>query len=663
VKRLPLFLFVIGVGAVCATGCRRAGSRAAGRRLVVIGFDGMDPALVRTWMAQGRLPNLRSLTATGGMYPLATTPSPEAASVWASFATGVNPGKHGIYGLLGRNGDRTPLLALFRRTEGRFLFDSLRLTGPSYTSLRGGTSFWVTAGQAGIRSSVLNVPMTFPPEAVPGGELLSGLPTPDLRGTLGTYAYYASDLDPRQQGPTPSGGILTRLVFEGDDAHTELPGPPNPLAGARRTDATLHLPLHVHWNRAGRTATIDIGDATVHLQEGEWSRWLDFDFRAGLLVHMSGVAQVYLASAESALRLYVSPINWNPKAPPAPMSWPASLSAALDDRLGPYRTLGWGEATWALNDGRLDERAFMDDVYRLLDDRTQLMLERIDHRQWDLLVGVIGAPDHVQHMLWRLTDPGHPMYDRDLAAKFGGAVEQVYRRCDAFVGEILARVGPDTPMLVVSGYGFHSFRRAVNLNTWLVDQGFMSLAGPTGAERPTLAGVYRGARFWDNVDWSRTRAYAIGFGQLYLNLAGRERGGIVRPGVNARDVEDDLIGRLLALTDPETGARVVSAVYKASDVYAGPHLDSAPDLQVGFAEGYRVSWQTVAGAVPDRVIEPNRQKWSGDHAGFDAASTGGFLISNRPLRAGSVSIMDIAPTVLAYFGVGIPEGLDGKALF
>jgi predicted AlkP superfamily phosphohydrolase/phosphomutase len=681
VKRAALTLLVVCLGAAA---CGR-GTPAFSQKLVVIGFDGMDAARVRRWMDQGKLPNLRKLVTTGGFYPLATTASPETAPAWSSFATGTNPGKHGMFGTLARDPATYALdPALFHTEPGRFLFGYLPIARPAFTTRRGGTPFWTVAGREGVRASVINVPMTFPPEELPNGELLSGLPLPDLRGTLGTFSYFATDLSGAQEGPSEYGGILKRLIFEGEDAQTELEGPPNPivaqpLAAARATPptndaqrmqrallesrASLRLPVAIHWNRAGRSATIDVGDTTVHLQEGEWSKWIDLDFEANLFVRLHGMAQLYLVAADKELQLYVSPINWRPDEPPAPMSWPHGFASDLYERLGPYRTLGWAEATWPLDENRIDERTFMDDLYRALDDRMQLILQRLDAHRWDLLVGVIGSTDRVSHMMWRLTDPSHPMYDRDLAAKFGDTIEDVYRRCDEFVGEVMSRLEPGTTVLVVSGYGFHSFRRAVNLNTWLVEQGFMVLKdAPRTARR--LTDVYAGGPLGAAIDWSRTRAYAAGFGQVYLNLQGRERHGIVAPGADARALLDDLSARLLALTDGKSGAHPVAAVYKAADIYRGPYLGQAPDLQVGFAEGYRVSWPTVGGDAPAGVIfYPNMEKWSGDHSSFDAADTGGLLISNRPLSAPSPRLVDIAPSVLKYFGLAVPSDMDGHAIF
>ena len=636
------------------------------QRLVILGFDGMDPGLTGRWIREGRLPNLKRLAERGGMYPLATTPSPESPTAWASFATGTNPGKHNIYDFLVRDAATyLPDLGMVRREPGRFLFDYFPYAKPKLVSLRGGTSFWVTAGRAGVRSTVLTVPVTFPPEDVPNGELLSGLPLPDIRGTMGTFYYFGTDLNPHDEGNTEFGGILKRLVFDRGVARSEIAGPPNPISRQRKNLGDLTIPFVVRWNRSVKSATIEIAGQSLRLEPGVTSRWIDLDFRVNFLVRLHGMAQMRLLRADDELRLYLSPINWKPDNPPLPISSPSSFSGDLFERLGYFRTLGWAEATWPLNEERIDEKTFMDDLYRAFDDRAQVILNCIDSRDWDLLVGVIESTDRVQHMMWRFLDPKHPMYDATLAAGFADSIERVYRRADQFVGEVLEHVEPGTIVMVVSDHGFHSWRKAVNLNTWLVEQGYLVLERQATAEKK-LDDLFGGGTFWENVDWNRTRAYAMGLGQIYLNVRGREGRGIVTPGAEAARLADEIGSRLLTLRDPDDGARIVRAVYRREAIYSGPYVENAAELQVGMEDGYRVSWQTALGGVPSGIVYPNRKKWSGDHGGFDYTTTAGVLISNQPVarqRQGSLSIMDIAPTVLRYFGIPVPDDIDGKPLY
>lgn len=684
-SRARPIVVTLGVLLALVAACRGPRPQLTDKRMVVLGFDGLDPDLLERWIADGRMPTFAALAARGGLHRLETTPSPETLPAWASFATGVNPGTHRIFSVLDRDpATYRPAFSLVRTVPGRFLFDYVPIARPRALSRRGGASFWVTAGQAGVRSSVLTVPGTYPPEAVPDGELLSGLPLPDVRGTLGTYQYYATDLSPYEEGRTQFGGILRRLAMDGDTARTELEGPPDPIVAQRiraleadsspdeaararladlRAAASLRLPMIVRWNRSApeRSATIEIQGRSHLLKPGQWTRWVPLTFRVNLLTRVRGTVRMYLAAAGDRLELYVSPVNWAPGDPPLPMSHPASFSADLEERLGTYRTLGWGEATWALNDGRMDEKTFIDDLYRAFDDRAQIILNRLGRRDWNLLVGVIDSTDRVQHVMWRLIDPAHPMYDPALAVTFGPAIERVYRRADQFVAQVLEMIDLDTPVLIVSGHGFHAWRRSVNLNTWLVREGYMTLRAEP-AEK-AIADLYGDGPFWEHVDWSRTRAYALGFGQIYLNLRGREGRGIVAPGAGAAALADELAAKLRALTDPDTGAMMVRAVYRRDDVYTGEHAADAADLQVGFADGYRVSWQTTVGGAPPGLVFDNMRKWSGDHGGYDYADTAGVLISTRPLAATPVRLVDVAPTVLAYFGVTPPAALDGRSIY
>ena len=661
-KRLVACVLTAAIAA--GTACSwTTGGPTFSQKLVILGFDGMDPDLAETWMKEGKLPNFAKLAAQGGLHRLETTHSPESPTAWASFATGTNAGKHNIYDFLVRDtATYLPDLAMVKREPPRFLFNYIPISRPKLTSTRGGTSFWVTAGRSGVRSSILTVPVTFPPEDVPNGELLSGLPLPDIRGTMGTFYYFATDLSRYEEGNTEFGGILKRLVFQNNSASAEIVGPPNPILRQQGTREDLTIPFTITWNHDARTANIEIQGQTIHLGERAWSRWVNLEFTVNLLVGVRGMTQFYLIKAGQDLQLYVAPVNWDPRNPPAPMSSPESFSGDLYDRLGPYRTLGWPEATWPLNEERIDEATFIEDLDRAFTDRAETILNRIDTANWNLLVGVIETTDRVQHMMWRLIDRQHPMYDPELARLHGRAIENVYRRADAFVGEVLQHLDPGTPVMIVSDHGFHSFRSAVNLNTWLVERGYMVLQGQVPGEKKLDDLFGGGGTFWENVDWSRTRAYAMGLGQIYVNLQGREGKGIV-PEHEYDQLLDSLIIDLLSFLDPTTQDRVVAGVYKRSEIYSGPYFHAAADLQVGLESGYRTSWQTALGGAPPNVIEPNMKKWSGDHGSSDYKDTAGILITNRKATAGPTRIIDIAPTVLKFFGLAIPADIDGRPLF
>jgi predicted AlkP superfamily phosphohydrolase/phosphomutase len=658
-------------------------ARRATQRVFVIGFDGMDPTLARKWMEAGRLPNLKRLAAEGTFSTLGSTQPSESPTAWSSFATGVNPGKHNIYDFLIRDLQTYfPDFNMVRRTPPEFLWGMIPTRRPKVESTRGGTSFWVHAGRDGIRSTVLTVPVTFPPEEIEHGAMLAGLPLPDIRGTLGTYYYWATDLSRYEEGNTEFGGILKRLVFDGDSAQTELVGPPNPIvrqqlrearAKTPLTDAgratiadleareDIRLPVGVRWDKSGRAADVEIAGRSVHLREGAWSPWIDLEFKVNFLVRLHGMTQFYLVRSGQELQLYASPVNMDPRNPPIAISKPDAFAAELASRVGIYRTLGWAESTdKPLNDDRVEERAFLDDANRAMDDREKVMFKSLESDDWDLFVAAIETTDRVSHMMWRLIDPAHPMYDAKLAAAYGDAIEKIYVRADDLVGRLRARV-KDAVFIVMSDHGFHSFRRGVNLNTWLVQNGYMAFEGQE-SEKKTLADLFGRGRFFEGVDWKRTKAYAVGLGQIYFNMKGREGQGIVSEGAEYAALQEELRARLVTLVDPANGQRVFRDIYRRDDIYTGEFLRNAPDLQVGFHDGYRVGWQDTLGGVTRAVIEDNNRKWSGDHCATATEISGGVLFINRKIASDAPNIMDLSPTILKLLGVPLPPGLDGKPL-
>ncbi|HUG53918.1 MAG TPA: alkaline phosphatase family protein [Vicinamibacteria bacterium] len=660
--------------------------RRAGQRVFVLGFDGMDPTLARKWMDEGKLPNLRRLAEQGTFAKLETTQPSESPVAWASFATGVNPGRHNIYDFLVRDFDTyMPDLAGVKKEPPVFKWGFLPVKKPRVVSTRGGTSFWVHAGNDGVRSVVLTVPMTFPLEHVEHGQVLGGLPVPDIRGTIGTFNYWATDLSSFEEGNTEMGGYLKRLLFDGGVARPLLKGPDNPIlrqeeqelrakqaAGGLSDDdrqrldeiaagKAVDVPFTVKWTEGSGQAEIELQGTTVRLKTGEWSDWVPVAFTFNFLAKARGMTQFHVVQADRELQLYASPVNLDPRDPPIPISSPEKFSRTLADQIGLYRTIGWAEATWPLNEGRLDESTFMYDAERAMEDRERIFFKNLENDDWDLFVAAIETTDRVSHMMWRLIDPRHAMYDAALAARHGDAIEKIYRRADDLVGRIQARLPAGTALFVMSDHGFHSFRRSVNLNTWLVQNGYMVFHGQEG-EKKGLADLFGRGKFWEGVDWSRTRAYALGLGQIYFNLRGRESQGIVSAGAEYRALREEIASRLVQLQDPDTGEAVMAAVYKRDDIYQGDYIQNAPDLQVGFNDGYRVGWQDTLGQINRTVVENNNRKWSGDHCATATEISGGVLFANRKIGTTSPHIMDLSPTVLKLLEVPIPSGLDGKPL-
>ncbi len=630
------------------------------QQVVVLGFDGADPKLASKWMAEGKLPNLARLAREGTFKPLGTTNPPESPVAWASFATGLNPGGTGIYDFLKRDPQTyLPELSLVAREKPKFLWGLIPIKAPKVINLRSGVPFYKAVADAGYKTTVIRMPLEFPPTNIPGGKLWAGLGVPDLRATWGTFFYFGSDLTPWDVGDTEFGGKLVRLELNDNQAATTIEGPVDPTS-----DKSMHLSIPISFKVSpdGKTVTIELQGHTATLGERQWSDWFHARFRINAFLSLSSICRFYILQASPDLRVYMSPLNLDPEDSPLPISSPPGYSGELARKHGLMKTLGWWHDTWALNEERIDEGVFLEDCWRTMDQWRDITVDELKNDPPSLLVSVSTATDSVSHMFWRLTDPQSPRYDADLAAKYGDAIERTYQKMDVAVGEVVRAMKPGGTLIIVSDHGFHAFRKGFNTNTWLVQNGYMTLKNPNAQEKQyDLDNLFGQGSFFPNTDWSHTQAYATGLGQIYLNLSGREKSGIVHRGAESQKILEDLRQKLLAVEDPDTHEKVIENVYFASEIFHGPRVDEAADLQMSFRDGYRTSWQTSLGAVPAGIIVANMKKWSGDHCASDPSDTQGIFFSNRQFPA-QPSILDVSPTVLSLLGVPPPEKLDGHAL-
>jgi predicted AlkP superfamily phosphohydrolase/phosphomutase len=255
-------------------------------------------------------------------------------------------------------------------------------------------------------------------------------------------------------------------------------------------------------------------------------------------------------------------------------------------------------------------------------------------------------------MMWRLTDPTHPAYDAALAAQYGTALEQFYQQIDQVLGEVLPRVDENTTLLVLSDHGFAPYRHSFNLNTWLLNNRYITLQA---GRAPDASEPFA------EIDWSHTRAYGLGLNGLYVNMRGRESEGIVEP-AQADALLREIRQKLLAIRDPKDNSQVITRIDLASEVYQGPYARSGPDALVGYNRGYRAGWKTILGGFPPDVLEDNTNAWSGDHC-MDFTKVPGVLLSNRKIAAENPALTDIAPTILAEFGIAKSKDMIGQPVF
>lgn len=616
-------------------------SQSSGKKIIVLGIDGMDPKYVESHWDD--LPNLRKLRQQGEFRKLGTTIPPQSPVAWSTFITGMDPGGHGIYDFIHRNPDTAmPFSSMSEMTEpGRTLSIGpyiLPLTSGKVRSLRNGKAFWQTLAEHNVPVNMIRMPTNFPP--IEAGQSLAGMGTPDMRGTFSTFTFFTNkpsprdadqhDLQPRQV----PGGIIVPITVDNHRAELRVEGPSNTL---RKDQMRTAVTLTVHIDPNESIARFDTGDMQFILKQGEWSPWI----RAGFplipgFMDASGMFRVYAKELKPFLQIYVSPINIDPAHPELPIAYPEHYSQELNEAVGPFYTQGMAEDTAALRQSVFNRNEYLAQSRLVAAEHLKLLRYGLDQFRDGLLFFHFFGIDQNSHMMW---------------GKFDEPLLETYKMVDEAIGWVMEKAG-DATIIVMSDHGFSTFDRAVHLNSLLMQEGFLALDDPRNTGSDEL---------FVHVDWSRTEAYALGLNALYLNLGGREWNGIV-------DLADreillkKIAGKLLAYRDPKNGAKVVDTVYFPREHFHGDMVESAPDLLIGYAEGYRASWQTALGAIPGSIVEDNTESWVGDHC-IAAHLVPGLLISNRKSKLEDPQLQDLTVSLLSEFGLPKPEGATGRVIY
>jgi predicted AlkP superfamily phosphohydrolase/phosphomutase len=599
--------------AIVLTACR---THSVSERVIVLGIDGMDPGFVeRHWDA---LPNLARLRDQGSFRRLATTTPPQSPVAWSSFITGLDPDQHGIYDFVHRDPVTLQVFSSMSRNEEPRLVLPLGpyripLSGAKVISLRRGTAFWQTLASRDIPVTVVRMPTNYPP--LKTGRALAGMGTPDLRGTLGTFTFYTDD--PEELTRSVPGGSIVKVTFENGRVVAPLDGPPNSL---RRGQPVSSVNLVIDVDPGKPAGRIMVGDQVALLREGEWSDWLAADFP--LISHVTsvrGMFRIFARQFHPRFQLYASAVNIDPDSPALPVAQPASWGRAVVRDVGPYYTMGTPEDTSALRQGVFSLPEFLSQTRLVFEDERKLLRYSLDQFDRGLLFFYFSAIDQNSHMLW---------------GKHDDELVKIYHAVDEAIGEVMERAA-GAGLIVMSDHGFSTFDRAVHLNAWLRNRGFLALKTASGDD----TGLF-------SIDWTSTEAYAAGLNGLYLNLSGRERNGTVRRGQQSTALVENLREQLLAFRDPANGRQVIEAVYKTNP--ARENTAIAPDLIVGYAPGYRGSWQTGLGGTPVPELEDNNDAWIADHC-INPAAVPGVLFLGRNVPGSAARLQDVTLTVLGLF--------------
>ncbi|MFW6160883.1 MAG: alkaline phosphatase family protein, partial [Acidobacteriota bacterium] len=629
---------------------KTSGKSAPAKKMLILGFDGIDPHLLQMFMSQGKLPAFSRLASQGDFKPLGTSIPPQSPVAWSNFISGTNPGGHGIFDFIHRDPQSyIPTFSASETEEARRTISVgnlvLPLSGGEVKQLRRGKAFWKHLEDYDIPATVFKIPANYPPDKT-SQRTISGMGTPDILGTYGIFNFYTTRT--AQVNEDIGGGRIHEVYVIGNQIEAKIPGPVNTFK-KNRPEASINFKVYL--DPVHPVAKIVLPDQEFILKEGEWSSWKRICFNLLPTQSVSGICHFYLKQVRPDFKLYISPVNLDPANPALPICTPESYSRELEKRFGPFFTKGLPADTSALDNDVLDDGEFLQQDDFVLKERVDMFDYELLRFDSGLIFYYVSSTDQRQHMFWRHIDKKHPLYDPQLALKYGDVIEKIYQEADKILQKALNRADKNTLVMAMSDHGFTPFRYSFNLNTWLKEAGYLSLINPWRQGEEI---------FFMNTDWSKTRAYAIGLNGLYINQKGREAEGIVKENGKEALVRE-IAHKLERFVDSRTGEHPVLRAFVSQDVYHGPFIKNAPDIILGYNRGYRISWGSPLGRIPKEIIEPNTEKWSGDHC-MAPEIIPGILLTNRKIRSDSPVLADLTATIMDFFGIEKPAGLTGRSI-
>jgi len=562
-------------------------------RTILVGFDAFDPVIFERLQNEGKALNLGKYVDSGGYSPFQVTNPPQSEVSWTSIATGMNPGGHGIFDFVHRNPATYGLYVSLLPTKSSLL-------GTQFIPPHSTETIFEAAVKDGYQATSLWWPATFPARLQSPVRTIPGLGAPDIFGQLGVGISYSMEaLTNADKLKTRSSRLKRHSVGV---YHGTLNGPNQKMRSSVK-NTNLDFELNVIDEKS---AKLILDKQSLDLRLGQWSPVIEIAFKVGFMVSVKIVTRAILTQSRPDPVLYFLPLQLHPLSSPWPYGTPKSMLKNLWKNQGAFLTLGWPQDTTALEEGFINDEQFLDLCDQIFEQRERIFTSMLDSYKEGVLGCVFDSLDRVQHMFWK----NRP-----------DIIESWYLKLDALAGRIAAKLeskpgGEKINLIYVSDHGFQDFDYKVNINRWLVNQGYLTFE----------EGVV--ARDLSAADWSQSQAYAIGLNSLYLNMQGREGQGMITSSIKSQTLTK-LRDELLELKGPD-GSTVIQNVYTNEDIFSGPLAPFGPDLVLGYAPKYRASSETGLGGWGEKVFERNRDHWEADHC-IDAKAVPGVLFSNRGL--------------------------------
>ncbi|MCP4231469.1 MAG: hypothetical protein GY771_15155 [bacterium] len=633
-------------------GCGSSLKADLSQKVIVLGIDGMDPALLKRFIASGHMPAFTKFLEKGQLHRLGTSLPPQSPVAWSNFISGAHPGVHGIYDFIARDPKTLgPYMSLARTIPAKHTIPVgdmvIPIDSPKTEALRDGPCFWVNLEDAGVDCTVLKIPSNFPVTPT-SAKTMSDMGTPDMQGGYGTFSYYTDN--PPEGYEDFTGGTVHKVRAFGNIISTKVYGPANSF---RRDNRPASVDMTVYPDPNAKVAKIVIDGQEFVLKQGEWSQWVRVKFDLlGFAAGASGIFRMYLQQVHPDFALYLTPIQIDPENPAMAISTPNNYARKVSERLGTggFYTQGFPEDTKTLSNDIFSDEEYMAQADLVLEERMAMFENEFARYKEGLFFFYFGSVDQNTHMLWRTMDTDHPQYDPNAPPDVKNGVRHYYEAMNRALEQVIARTDDKTTVMIMSDHGFAPFYKEFNVNSWLLDNGYLTLSDPELRDR----------EYFEGVDWSLTQAYNVGLNSLYLNIKGREGDGVISQS-SVQPLAEEIAAELETIVDPENGKSIFSKAYVANNEYKKEHPDRAPDIVLGFNRGYRISDGSALGEFPEQHLVLREDPWAADHC-VDPATVPGTLMINREIGGKTPKLYDLAPTIMKVFGLEPDERMTGKPL-